>query len=862
MSVYAGRPVFPEYFPDPTGNPQELVSVTVYNRGTTVKPTLYTSRTKATTTPNPTTTDTLGNLALYLDPGEYDVLVNGATIPFSVLPEAADIADPASVTAEAAARTAADALLVPLTQRAAANGVATLDGATKVPVGQIPDLSGTYVPTATYTAGLAGKVATDTLVVNVEDHGVAVGNTAAANATALQAAYNLLTSGGVLYFPNIYPVAPDVVTLGKKNVTFRGSGMWSGGIQPGVGGSLFAGAASVSVLGANITFEDMFFGGNSNGQPYILNATGSQLNNLTVRRCRFFENSGITVQGASDVTVEDCVFHTAGDPRRGSALGTSNESRRVIFRGNRLYHMQSGVSGNSGSNPTGNQQVAEHMDISDNYFDGGWPHSKSLMGNSGATVTYAAAVLTDTAPPTPFTTLIPAGQEQTYTTRILSPRRTGTGAGVTYGYGSNNLTDTGANFVTAGVKRGEIVRTSTLFGIVVNVESATVLNVEEWRLISDHSAQPQPAAGTTYTVYSVKLGLITARTATTVTINGGSGNFFDLDGVRSTPANNTLYEIIPHGNYNMHVEYSHRKIKCVGNTCLRSWNDQISLYGYDGLIMGNYVEDGQDFGITIHGSGWVVVGNRIHHQGTVGITVPNDSIIANNRIWETTWTSDGDSYLAGIHIEGSRNLIQGNLIDGTVNVGGASTYHRYGLVTQPFTGVCDSNRIEGNIFRGHQAADIRLYNPSGGTVSNLKITNNEYLSSLVGAGAVALLATAPATIGGSVLQNKVKGVSPSTTGKIWSVYEEDGTPDGLQVMNYSSGQFNCYGYAGFNSPVYVGSTLTVTGQLQHAGSTSAVNNATPVARKAAIASPAATVADLKTAVDLLRVALADFGITL
>ena len=36
--------------------------------------------------------------------------------------------------------------LIPLAQKAAANGVATLDGTTKIPVAQIPSLSGTYVP--------------------------------------------------------------------------------------------------------------------------------------------------------------------------------------------------------------------------------------------------------------------------------------------------------------------------------------------------------------------------------------------------------------------------------------------------------------------------------------------------------------------------------------------------------------------------------------------------------------------------------------------------------------------------------------------------------------------------------------------
>jgi hypothetical protein len=51
----------------------------------------------------------------------------------------------------------ADVGAVPLTQRGAANGVATLDGTTHVPAAQLPDLSGTYI--ATTQKGAASGVA-------------------------------------------------------------------------------------------------------------------------------------------------------------------------------------------------------------------------------------------------------------------------------------------------------------------------------------------------------------------------------------------------------------------------------------------------------------------------------------------------------------------------------------------------------------------------------------------------------------------------------------------------------------------------------------------------------------------------------
>jgi hypothetical protein len=94
MTTYAGRPVFPPYFVDPSGNPQEAVTATIYLRGTTTKATVYTDRTKvagsAAAPHNPVTADALGNADFYVDPGEYDALVNGVTLPFSTLPDPAE----------------------------------------------------------------------------------------------------------------------------------------------------------------------------------------------------------------------------------------------------------------------------------------------------------------------------------------------------------------------------------------------------------------------------------------------------------------------------------------------------------------------------------------------------------------------------------------------------------------------------------------------------------------------------------------------------------------------------------------------------------------------------------------------------
>lgn len=76
--TYAGY--FQDAFINARGNAQANIEVTVYNPGTVVKASLYTSRTKVTAAPNPFTTTALGNGSFYADPGEYDLLANGTTV--------------------------------------------------------------------------------------------------------------------------------------------------------------------------------------------------------------------------------------------------------------------------------------------------------------------------------------------------------------------------------------------------------------------------------------------------------------------------------------------------------------------------------------------------------------------------------------------------------------------------------------------------------------------------------------------------------------------------------------------------------------------------------------------------------------
>lgn len=73
-----------------SGVPLRLTQATVYQSDGVTVATLYTDRTKATTAPNPITTDNYGNGSFYADPGIYIVSCLGVTIAVEVTQDQAE----------------------------------------------------------------------------------------------------------------------------------------------------------------------------------------------------------------------------------------------------------------------------------------------------------------------------------------------------------------------------------------------------------------------------------------------------------------------------------------------------------------------------------------------------------------------------------------------------------------------------------------------------------------------------------------------------------------------------------------------------------------------------------------------------
>jgi hypothetical protein len=115
--------------------PASNVSVTVYAHGTTTPVSIWSAESGGATVGQPLTTGVEGDVPGWIDIADLPAdLVAGGVVYYMGF--AGDVAGAAA--AEATRAEAAEALLVPLAQKGAASGVASLDSASKLPASQLP----------------------------------------------------------------------------------------------------------------------------------------------------------------------------------------------------------------------------------------------------------------------------------------------------------------------------------------------------------------------------------------------------------------------------------------------------------------------------------------------------------------------------------------------------------------------------------------------------------------------------------------------------------------------------------------------------------------------------------------------------
>lgn len=546
----------------------------------------------------------------------------------------------------------------------------------------------TFLPFVSGTRNNAppGPTPTGGSAVSVLDYGA--DNTGATNAQpAIQSAQLAAGAHSTIYFPaGTYQIdSQNGVILFHDDVIYRGAGMHASTLQRG---QTHAAQIMVQSSGAypiqRVVFEDLAF-----DAAFGVVLYGAHVcDEVVFRRCRFTRGDimSIGLYQARNVTIEDCVFDGAG-LGRAKAIQMTAGGRDLTVTNCRFSYCYDGVIIDNGSSGASDAEPARNIRVTGCTFDGGWYYLKPDATGTGS---YTANTLTDSGAAFGGYAL------NSRNVLVLPERESGTAS-----YGAQGLTDNGAAFLSAGVKVGEIVRTSDRFGIVAAVPSETAVHIEAWQWLSDYTAAPPPAAGTAYTLYGVVIGLVQAATATTLTVV----RWFDLNGTAVTPAADTRYEVLPpHPNYHLNCEYATEDLRVSNNYFVRGWSDMCSTFGNRAQIVNNVFHRAQDGSITANGRYNIVSGNRCEYTGAHAIFVSGgDGVISDNVCLNTQWVNSQNlRYIGGITLYGAaRAKVIGNHCE---NAAGLPLGY-YGIaLTQ---GAIDVD-LAHNTTRGHVTAGLRV----------------------------------------------------------------------------------------------------------------------------------------------------------
>jgi hypothetical protein len=257
---------------------------------------------------------------------------------------------------------------IPLAEKGASSGVATLDGASKLPAAQLPDLAPLVAPAVSSAVAEQSAeyspVAAGALGNGVQDDSSYLQRLIDDAAAQYAAGTAFATRQVVVQLPRGRWAVGSALQL-KTGVRIRGVGKASAiAALPGFGASaMLLGTSGNTVTDAVI--EDLAIDGSNSASPAA--RSGIQVTNgarISVRRVHFsdFGGAGVLFQGLSagggtpDSEVIDCTFDGIGlaDGTTGFGILFKDASQRCVARGNRLRNIKGGMGvGGNGSAATG-----------------------------------------------------------------------------------------------------------------------------------------------------------------------------------------------------------------------------------------------------------------------------------------------------------------------------------------------------------------------------------------------------------------------------------------------------------------------------------------------------------------------------
>jgi hypothetical protein len=508
------------------------------------------------------------------------------------------------------------------------------------------------------------------ILVSVDAFGAA-GDGVTDDTGAFKAALGSLTNGGVLILgPRTYAVTSLFVFSG---VTLRGQGDASVLKGKGASAMIEVGAGSPT---RDVVLEDLTLDANTIAS-FGLVGNGAHVNSVMIRRCRFVNlvgaAQGINLRQGRSLVIEDCLFDGGGlCIAVGVVVDFGFDDIRIVGSTFRGVHAGLVLS------PQSAKRSQQHVTIERCTFDMMYYTAAALRGctGGGSNVSYTPRTLTDTSNTFELKADARRGvlRKSGYV-RALPVRAAGTTATCSH----TQLVAASGGLLSAGIKRGELVRVGSAQGIVVSVDSDTAINVEGWFEQATQVPAAVPASDQAFNVHGVLLGKVLDGSGPVLTLDGV---WADLDGAPVTPPTGTLYEGLPITNYPITGSETASRVRVLANTFLRAYTDQVSPFGDECEIASNVIADGQDYGITLDGTTTNEGGrhdihdNLIVRQGSGGIHLGGGrSLVHDNRIigWgargaEANTPTAGPSAIvinpAGVGASTAGTICHHNVIDG------------------------------------------------------------------------------------------------------------------------------------------------------------------------------------------------------